>query len=148
MHANAYDGTTHKHPAVSLSRRDALVDRLATYDTLVEVGVGNRADVASALVDRGCTVVATDLYDQSVPDGVDFVRDDVTDPDPAVYADADAIYARHLPPELHRPTRDLARRHDAAFLFTTLGGEQPLVPVRRETLRSGTLFVADDGGPG
>jgi len=132
---------------VSASRNDALVDRLATFDALVEVGVGNRPDVASALADRGCSVVATDIYEQSVPDGVRFVRDDVTDPAADVYATADAIYARNLPPELHRPTLDLARAHGAAFLFTTLGAEQPIVPVRRETLPVGTLYVAADAGP-
>nr|WP_282594378.1 UPF0146 family protein [Halorientalis brevis] len=120
---------------------------MAPFDALVEIGVGNRPDVAAALADRGCSVVATDVYDQSVPDGVRFVRDDVTEPAADVYADADAIYARNLPPELHRPTLELAREHGAAFLFTTLGGEQPLVPVRRETLPVGTLFVADDTGP-
>ncbi|WP_136716690.1 UPF0146 family protein [Halorientalis salina] len=130
-----------------LSRRDTLVDYLAAFDALVEVGVGNRPDVAEALADRGCTVVATDIYDRPVPDGVRFVRDDVTDPDESVYADADAVYARNLPPELHRPTREVARRHDAAFCFTTLGGEQPLVPVHRETVVEGTLFVADGDRP-
>ncbi|MWG35531.1 UPF0146 family protein [Halomarina oriensis] len=121
--------------------RDALVDRLARYERLVEVGVGNRSDVAAALAERA-SVTATDVHDRPVPDGVRFVRDDVTDPDESVYRDADVIYALNLPPELHRPAWDLARRVDAAFLFTTLGGDGPSVPTIPETLPGETLFRA------
>ncbi|WP_299265274.1 UPF0146 family protein [Halorientalis sp.] len=130
------------------ARYAALLNRLATHDTLVEVGVGNRPAVAAALADRGQTVTVTDVHDREVPAGVQFVRDDVTDPDSSVYADADAVYALNLPPELHRPTRAVTRRVDADLLFTTLGGDPPVIPVDRETLPGETLFVADDARPG
>ncbi|MDQ2051119.1 UPF0146 family protein [Natronolimnohabitans sp. A-GB9] len=115
---------------------------LADYDRVVEIGIGRRTDVAATLVDRGVTVTATDVYDRAVPDGVRFVRDDVVDPESAIYADADAIYALNLPPELHRPALEVACGADAAFLFTTLGGDQPTVPVERRTLERETLYVA------
>lgn len=121
--------------------RDALVARLGRHDRLVEVGIGNRPDVAAALVDRA-SVTATDVHDRPVPEGVRFVRDDVTAPDVSVYRDADALYALNLPPELHRPTWDLARRCGAAFLFTTLGGDGPAIPVDREPLPGDVLFSA------
>lgn len=121
----------------------ALADELSAYDELVEVGIGRRTDVARELADRGCRIVATDVHPRETPAGVGFVLDDVVDPDPAIYADAGAIYALNLPPELHRPTRDLARRVDAAFLFTTLGGDGPAIPVSRRTLPEETLFVAE-----
>ena len=108
----------------------------------MEVGIGRRTDVARALAAAGRRVTATDVREQDVPAGVTFVRDDVLDPDPAVYRDAEAVYALNLPPELHRPTLAIARRHDAAFLFTTLGGDRPAVPVDRETIPGETLFVA------
>ena len=135
---------------MSDARHAALVDRLATDDTLVEVGIGNRTAVAAALAERGCAVTATDVHDREVPASVEFVHDDVTDPDPAVYADADTIYALNLPPELHRPVRDVAREAGATFLFTTLGGDPPLVPVTRESLAGtgATLFVAEAARPG
>jgi uncharacterized protein len=117
-------------------------DSLLAYDRLVEVGIGRRTDLATTLVDAGATVVATDVHRRDVPDGVRFVRDDVVDPDPDVYTGAEAIYAQNLPPELHRPVLELARRVDADFLFTTLGGDQPTVPVERRTIRTGTLYVA------
>jgi hypothetical protein len=120
----------------------ALAARLSAFDPVVEVGIGTRTAVAAALAGTGVTVTATDLRRRAVPDGVAFVRDDVTDPDAGVYAGAEALYALNLPPELHRPARSLARAVDATLLFTTLGGEQPAVPVERETLPGTVLFAA------
>jgi uncharacterized UPF0146 family protein len=122
--------------------RRAIVRRLSDFEALVEVGVGNRLAVAAALADAGKAVTATDVRPREVPDVVGFERDDVTDPDPAVYRDADAVYALNLPPELHRPALDVAKNADAAFLFTTLGGDQPAIPVTRETIPGETVFVA------
>jgi len=122
--------------------RDALADRLSAFERLVEVGIGRRTDVARALAEAGASVTATDVRAREVPDGVRFVEDDLWDPEPAVYRDAGAVYALNLPPELHRPALDAARGADAALLFTTLGGDQPAVPVGRETLPGETLYVA------
>ncbi len=129
---------------MSDSRRNlqALFDYLREYDRVVEVGIGRRADLAGRLAQVGVAVTATDVYSREVPDGVRFVRDDVVEPDPAVYADADAVYARNLPPELHRPALEVARAAGGDFLFTTLGGDQPAIPVERKTIREGTLYVA------
>ncbi|NHN48172.1 hypothetical protein G9464_11245 [Halostella sp. JP-L12] len=124
---------------------DALAERLASYAAAVEVGIGRRTDVAAALAERGVDVTATDVHERFVPDGVAFVVDDVTDPDPAVYSGADVVYALNAPPELHRPLRDAARDAGADLLFTTLGGDPPAVPVERETLPDETLFRAADG---
>jgi len=118
----------------------ALVDRLARYDDLVEVGIGSRPGVAAALADRGRTVTATDVREREVPAGVRFVRDDVTDPDPAVYRGADAVYALNCPPELQRPLSAAARTADADCLFTTLGTDPAVVDTAPETLPDGTLF--------
>lgn len=129
--------------AMKSTIREALVAAFDPYERLVEIGVGRRTDVAAALVAADKRVVTTDVHPQAVPDGVSFVLDDVTDPDRAVYADAEAIYALNLPPELHRPAWKLARRVGADLLFTTLGGDGPLVPVSRRTLPGETLFVAE-----
>ncbi|MCT9095420.1 UPF0146 family protein [Haloarchaeobius sp. HME9146] len=120
---------------------------LAKYEAVVEVGIGNRTDVAACLAERGVRVTATDIHDRSVPEGVRFVRDDVTAPDLDVYRDAEVLYALNLPPELHRPVWDVAKRVGADFVFTTLGGDQPAIPVDRETIPGDTLYLAR-AGPG
>ncbi len=130
------------------STRRALVSYLSRYDTVVEVGIGTRTEVASDLATAGVDVTATDIHERTVPSGVAFVLDDVTVPDRTVYADADAIYALNLPPELHRPVLDLAMDVDAAFRFTTLGGDPPAVPVERKSLPSETLYLASSDRKG
>jgi uncharacterized UPF0146 family protein len=130
--------------------RSALADRLAAYDRLVEVGIGRRPEVATTLVDAGCAVTATDVFDAPVPDGVAFVRDDVvarsddlpTDDHPGDPYRVDAVYGLNLPAELQRPARDVAGAAGADFLFTTLGFEEPTIPVDRESVGRETLYVA------
>lgn len=124
--------------------RAELVDALAERapDRAVEVGIGNRPDVAAALADRGRTVTATDVVDREVPDGVRFVRDDVTTPAHRVYAGTDLVYALNCPPELQRPLVEVAEQAGAAWAFTTLGGDPAVVPVTRRTLPNETLFTS------
>ena len=131
---------------MNTDRNRSLVDRLRRHDELVEVGVGTRPGVAAGLADRGCRVTATDVHDRPVPDPVQFVRDDVTDPDPTVYRGADAVYALNCPPELQRPLADAATAAGAACLFTTLGGDPVVVDAAPETLSGGTLFRLNTPG--
>jgi uncharacterized UPF0146 family protein len=119
--------------------REALVHRLAQYETVIEVGIGHRTDVAQAL-SRHASVTATDIGEYPVPNGVEFVCDDITSPRSSVYADGDAIYALNCPPELQRSLWTVARRYDADCLFTTLGSDPTLVCVEPETLPGETLF--------
>jgi hypothetical protein len=150
-------------PWASLSPgREAVARRLADYDSVLEVGVGRRPEVAAALDASGLDVTAVDVREFAVPERVAFVQEDVVKraaglpdaragPEPAGVEGAEnlppryrveAIYALNLPPELHRPTAAIARAVDAAFLFTTLGGDPATVPVRVETLERETLYVA------
>ncbi|ARS91783.1 hypothetical protein B1756_09900 [Natrarchaeobaculum aegyptiacum] len=124
-----------------------MFDHLHRYDRVLEVGIGRRTDLAAALAADGVSVTGIDVHRREVPEGVTFVRDDIVDPDRSVYEGCEAIYARNLPPELHRPALEVARAVGADFLFTTLGGDQPAVPVERKTIREGTLYVvvADRG---
>jgi uncharacterized UPF0146 family protein len=122
----------------------SLATRLARFDRLIEVAIGARTDVAARLADSGVTVTATDIHSRSAPNGVAFVRDDITAPTIDIYTDTDALYALNLPRELHRPTWDLARAVGAAFLFTTLGSEFPAIPTKSETIPRDTLYRATD----
>ena len=132
--------------------RTDLADRLARYDSVVEVGIGRRPEVAAALADAGVDVTATDVFDASVPEGIRFVRDDVVaraaavreteTADPGDLYRVDAVYALNLPAELQAPARDVAHAADADFCFTTLGFEEPTIPVDRESVGRETLYLA------
>jgi len=130
---------------VRADTRTALVAHLSDAEHAVEIGIGSRTDVAGALAATGTRVTATDVRGSrhEMPDGVRFVRDDVTNPDRPVYRGASVLYALNLPPELQRPAARLASDVGAAFEFTTLGGDPAVVSARPETLPGGTLFVAD-----
>jgi uncharacterized UPF0146 family protein len=130
---------------VEPATRNAIVDRLADAATVVEVAVGERTDVVAALAERGVAVMATDVRDRTVPADVRFVRDNLTDPDASLYRGAEVVFAQNLPAELQRPALELAEAVGARFVFTTLGGEEPTVPVVRETLPGETLYRAISG---
>jgi hypothetical protein len=118
---------------------------LAAHDRLVEVGIGNRPDVAGALAARGVSVTAVDVRDRSVPAGVAFVKDDVTDPDLDVYDACEAIYALRLPPDLQHPVAAIADAVSVPLYFTTLGTDPPVIPTAVRTIEEGTLYVFEPG---
>lgn len=124
----------------------ALATRFARYSSLVEIGVGHRPGLAAELAPTAA-VTATDIEPRAVPAAVDFVLDDITQPDLSVYRGADLVYARNLPPELQRPTRAVAQRVDAACAFTTLGGDPAIGPTRPEVIPGTTLYWTPTDGP-
>jgi uncharacterized UPF0146 family protein len=131
----------------------SLSDALARYDRLVEVGVGDRTDLAATLAAVGGEVTVVDVSPPEPTPGVRVVRDDVVaraesverarPPDIGPYADSDAVYARRLPPELQRPALTVARAVGAPLLFTTLGGDPVVVDATPETVTEGTLYRAE-----
>ncbi len=141
-------GAAISFPPVSDASRPAVVEFLARYRSVCEVGVGRRPGVAAALADRGVDARATDVAPRDVPDSVRFVVDDVVDAaardDPGDVYRVDAVYALNCPPELHRPLLAVARAVDAACLFTTLGGDPAAVPATPVTVPGDTVYVARD----
>ncbi|WP_280587029.1 UPF0146 family protein [Halorubrum sp. Boch-26] len=149
--------------------RLALVEELADHERLLEVGVGDRPEVARSLAERGRDVVAVDIAGgertlaaasetggPTVAGSLRAVEADVlalaeaTDGESesvlgGTSGEFDAVYACNLPAELQRPTVALAERLDAACLFTTLGFEEPTVSVRRRSLSGTTVYVARSG---
>jgi len=149
----------------------SLISALARHDRLLEVGIGDRPAVAQALAERGCAVVGVDIdisdhtreAERDVragedPNGGSFrlIEADIAslaDPEQsggwlreAPEIGFDAVYACRLPAELQRPTLALANRLNAACLFTTIGFEEPIVPVSRRSLSGATLYVAREHG--
>ena len=166
-----YDRPNHKARAVVSPPRRALAEELARHDRLLEVGVGDRPEVARSLAERGREVVAIDVAvgERTLAAAQETEAVAVAGSLRAVEADVlalaaaraedgvrragirdefDAVYACNLPAELQRPTVALAERLCAACLFTTLGFEEPTVPVRRRTLPETTVYVARDGTTG
>jgi uncharacterized UPF0146 family protein len=125
-----------------------IVGRLRGEERVLEVGIGDRIGVAARLVDTGVDVRATDVHPVAVPEGVRFRVENVTTVDePDAFHQVDTVYALNCPAELHRPIRALASAVGATFRFTTLGYEEPSIPVERETLGGGdvprlTLYTA------
>lgn len=120
---------------------DHAVAFLRSAERVVEIGIGDRPAFAGALAREGVDVIATDIHPRTLPPEIRFVRDDITDPDVSIYAGADALYARRLPPELHHPAVRLARHLDIDLYFTTLGFEVPEVPVESVDGPPGGWFV-------
>jgi uncharacterized UPF0146 family protein len=150
---------------VRTARETALVARFSAYDSVVEIGIGRRPEVVAALAAKGVDVAATDVddvrdtigdrqggdgddrdSDVDVPSSVSFVVDDVVEAserdDPGDVYHVDLVYGLNLPPELHRPTLEVARAVDADFLFTTLGYDAPAIPCATESLPGGETLYA------
>lgn len=123
-----------------------MADALSAFETVVEVGIGRRTDVAARLHERGTTVVAVDRRAVATPDGVRFLRDDVTDPRLPAYPGASAVYALNLPPDLQRTVVDLARGLGADLAFTTLGTDPATVATTPEFVAGGTLHWVRERG--
>ncbi len=124
-----------------MSRSSTFREWLAQFETLIEVGIGTRPEIAAYLSEQGRTVRATDIHPRTVPAGVEFVRDDITTPDQSLYATAEMIYARRLPPELHQAACQVARTVETRVCFTTLGGDPPAVPARPMTFPDHTCYI-------
>jgi len=95
-------------------------------ETIVEVGVGERDGVACTLVQEGYNVTVTDVRNHrelGIDEGLDFVRDDVTQPDSSVYQDSDLIYSLRPPYELHGAIEELSQEVGASLLIAPIGDE-------------------------
>lgn len=114
--------------------------------SVVEIGIGERTDLAETLADRGLEVTGVDIDVPTDATTVQMIQDDITAPRAAVYATADLLYARRLPAELQRPALAVATQYAVPLYFTTLGSEWPIVAVEPITTVDGTWYrpVQDD----
>ena len=103
------------------------------------MGIGDRTGLAERLHDAGIEVVVLDIKPIELPMDIACIQGDVTEVSPDVFRPMDAVYARRLPPELHRPAAVLAETLDADLYFTTLGGEFPTIEVETNTADGETV---------
>lgn len=98
----------------------------SSSEKIVEVGVGSRTKVLEGLKGElpECKLIATDIREVPVPEGVDFVLDDILEPDLSLYRDADLIYSLRTPPELCSSLAKLAGEIGADLLLKPLSSEE------------------------
>jgi Uncharacterized protein conserved in archaea len=134
-------------PEIPASRA-AVLERLTQFDQLLEVGIGARPEVATALAAAGQTVQAIDINErpaelsetvkfsqQSIHELADAADQDRTPPRYYV----DVVYAFNLPAELQSATARFASAVAADCLFTTLGFESPVIETVTQMLGRATV---------
>jgi uncharacterized UPF0146 family protein len=93
------------------------------YRIVVEVGVGNNFEAARVIHDAGTRILCTDIREREPPEGISFIRDDVTCPRIDLYKGSDCIFAIRPGEELMLPLIDLASGVGADLLVYHLGFE-------------------------
>lgn len=90
---------------------------------IVEVGMGEHAEVALLL--RGkCEIVVTDIKDLKMKnEGLNFFRDDIFKPDLKIYEGASLIYSIRPPVDLQFAIADLAKKIGADLLIRPFASE-------------------------
>lgn len=68
----------------------------------------------------------------SVPDEIEFLKDDVTNPDLSIYKGADLIYSLRAPFELYESLLDIARKTGADLILKSVTDEE--VPEKGELI--------------
>lgn len=110
-------------------------------ERVVEVGVGERDEVARILAAKGYKVTVTDVRDVETADKILFVQDDVTEPNLSVYEGADLICSLRPPYELHGPIEDVAQEVGASLVISSLDDEAGSVDADLINYEGDALFV-------
>jgi uncharacterized protein len=93
------------------------------YHSAVEVGIGRNTTAAEIVHEAGVSFRCTDIRDMEIPVWLSFSIDDIFNPDPDRYKDADVIYAIRPAIEMVPPLLALARAVNSDLLVYHLGFE-------------------------
>lgn len=93
------------------------------YRNPVEVGIGKNSTAACIIRDAGIIIRCTDIHPVTVPDGLQFFKDDIFSPSHAFYTGADVIYAIRPAEEMVPPLIALAETLSCDLLVYHLGFE-------------------------
>ncbi len=108
---------------------------------IIEVGIGKTSYTMDKLKEflSQTTLIATDSRKVSVPKGIKFKLDDITNPDMSIYQNADLIYSLRIPPELYPPIFELAEQTNSDVLVKPVSSEE--APPKGKLINySGTSF--------
>lgn len=110
----------------------------ATYARAVEAGIGSNRVAAEELAARGILLRCTDIRRLDHPPGLNFVRDDIFEPDLSLYRGADVLYAIRPAIEMIPPLVAIARAAGCDLIVYHLGFE--LYENGGETIDCGVLL--------
>ena len=110
----------------------------AHYSSAVEVGIGKNTVAAERIRDAGKNILCTDIRKTIPGEGLNFLIDDIFEPEPDIYKGAEVIYAIRPGIEMIPPLISLARQVNADLLVYHLGFE--LYGDGGETLDCGVLL--------
>ncbi len=103
-----------------------IFENYSSAEKIVEVGIGRTTTIIEKLRQKlpESELIATDVRKVPVPENVEFVLDDVTDPDPDPYRNADLIYSLRSPPEFHSSLLNLAEENGSDLLIKLVNSEE------------------------
>jgi uncharacterized UPF0146 family protein len=89
----------------------------------VEVGIGRNTKAAEIISQAGVLLRSTDVKDLGHPGTLNFVQDDIFEPDLSLYKGADVIYSIRPAVEMVPPMLDIAREVNCDLIIYHLGFE-------------------------
>jgi uncharacterized UPF0146 family protein len=93
------------------------------YTRAVEVGIGRNTRAAEVLAQAGVLLRSTDVKNLEIPPSVPFSRDDIFEPDLALYRGADVLFAIRPAIEMLPPLLSIAREVNCDLIVYHLGFE-------------------------
>jgi uncharacterized protein len=93
------------------------------YSRAVEIGIGRNTHAAEILKRAGVLLRSTDVKSLGLPLDLNFVQDDVFEPDLSLYGEADVIYSVRPAIEMVPPMIDIARAINCDLIICHLGFE-------------------------
>ena len=95
-------------------------------EKIVEVGVGRVTRVLEELSRKmpETELIATDIREVTVPDGVKFVRDDIMDPKMEVYESAALVYSMRPPAEFYPLLSKIGEKTGSDLMVNPVSSEE------------------------
>lgn len=103
-----------------------ILENYPSAKKIVEVGVGRVPRVLRELRNRlpDCELVATEVREVPVPDGIKLVRDDITAPNSDVYRGADLLFSLRTPMELYPFLKETAMEVGSDLMVKPVSSEE------------------------